>query len=310
MERVLVTSYINPDMDGTACALAYAEFLNQTGTLAVAGLLGSPHEEAQYVAARFGITLPLIVDAFDFDKVVLVDVSELFLLDDKIAADKVVEIIDHRLIGQLDDFKNAKKQIELVGSAATLVAERFVQNKQSMSREAAILLLSAIISNTLNFKGSVTTQRDKNVAEELFKISQLPRDYFRELFAAKSDLTGEKLKAALLAEITVTRVIAEKRMVMPQLEIVGSEKLVANRLQEILSILQDIKNKDQLDFIFLNLVDLENGRNYFVTSDNDTKNLIGQMFNLDFIGDYVIRDGLILRKQIWPMIKNQLEKIQ
>jgi len=306
----LVTSYINPDMDGTACALAYAEFLNQTGTLAVAGLLGSPHEEAQYVAARFGITLPLIVDAFDFDKVVLVDVSELFLLDDKIAADKVVEIIDHRLIGQLDDFKNAKKQIELVGSAATLVAERFVQNKQSMSREAAILLLSAIISNTLNFKGSVTTQRDKNVAEELFKISQLPRDYFRELFAAKSDLTGEKLKAALLAEITVTRVIAEKRMVMPQLEIVGSEKLVANRLQEILSILQDIKNKDQLDFIFLNLVDLENGRNYFVTSDNDTKNLIGQMFNLDFIGDYVIRDGLILRKQIWPMIKNQLEKIQ
>jgi len=297
-------------MDGTACALAYAEFLNQTGTLAVAGLLGSPHEEAQYVAARFGITLPLIVDAFDFDKVVLVDVSELFLLDDKIAADKVVEIIDHRLIGQLDDFKNAKKQIELVGSAATLVAERFVQNKQSMSREAAILLLSAIISNTLNFKGSVTTQRDKNVAEELFKISQLPRDYFRELFAAKSDLTGEKLKAALLAEITVTRVIAEKRMVMPQLEIVGSEKLVANRLQEILSILQDIKNKDQLDFIFLNLVDLENGRNYFVTSDNDTKNLIGQMFNLDFIGDYVIRDGLILRKQIWPMIKNQLEKIQ
>lgn len=306
----MVTSYINPDMDGTACALAYAEFLNQTGTLAVAGLLGSPHEEAQYVAARFGITLPLIVDAFDFDKVVLVDVSELFLLDDKIAADKVVEIIDHRLIGQLDDFKNAKKQIELVGSAATLVAERFVQNKQSMSREAAILLLSAIISNTLNFKGSVTTQRDKNVAEELFKISQLPRDYFRELFAAKSDLTGEKLKAALLAEITVTRVIAEKRMVMPQLEIVGSEKLVANRLQEILSILQDIKNKDQLDFIFLNLVDLENGRNYFVTSDNDTKNLIGQMFNLDFIGDYVIRDGLILRKQIWPMIKNQLEKIQ
>ncbi|MEK7097388.1 MAG: DHHA2 domain-containing protein, partial [Patescibacteria group bacterium] len=237
------------------------------------------------------------------------DVSELFLLNNKVAADKVIEIIDHRLIGQLDDFKNAKKQIELVGSAATLVAERFFQNNVEMSQNSAILLLSAIISNTLNFKGSVTTDRDKNVAEELFKISQLPRDYFRELFAAKSDLTGEKLKAALLAEITVTRIIAGKRMVMPQLEIIGSEKLVADRLQEIISILQDIQNKDQLDFIFLNLVDLENGRNYFVTSDSDTKNLIGQMFNLDFVGDYATRDGLILRKQIWPMTKNQLEKV-
>jgi len=309
MEKVLITSYINPDMDGTACAIAYAEFLNQTGTPAVAGLLGSPHEEAQYVTDRFGITLPLIVDADNFDKVVLVDVSELFLLNGKVAADKVIEIIDHRLIGQLDDFKNAKKQIELVGSAATLVAERFLQNQIAMSRNSAILLLSAIVSNTLNFKGSVTTQRDKNVADELFKISELPRDYFRELFAAKSDLTGEKLKAALLAEITSTRIIAGKRMVMPQLEIIGAEKLIADRLSEIISILQEIKNQDQLDFIFLNLVDLENGRNYFVASDDNTKNLIEHMFGLHFVGDYVVRDGLILRKQIWPMIKSQLEMV-
>jgi len=297
-------------MDGTACAMAYAEFLNQTGTPAVAGLLGAPHEEAQYVSDRFGITLPLIDSALNFNKVVLVDVSELFLLDNKVRAESVVEIIDHRVSGKPEDFVNAKKQIELVGSAATLVAERFIERDIDMTRDSAILLLSAIISNTLNFQGSVTTNRDKEVAEKLFEFSQLPRDYFKALFAAKSDLTDEKLKTALIADKTVTRIIANKRMVMPQLEILGAKELVDTRLNEIISVLNDIKKEDQLDFVFLNLVDLENNRNYFVTSDIDTKDLVQQIFEIDFgANDYVVREGLILRKQIWPLIKDQLEKV-
>jgi len=309
MKKVLVTSYINPDMDGTACAIAYAEFLNKTGSLAVAGLLGLPHEEACYVAKRFDISLSTILDTDDFERIVLVDVSELRLLSGKIAPEKVIEIIDHRKVGQTEEFLNAKMQIELVGSAATLVAEKFIENDIDISKNSAILLLSAIISNTLNFKGSVTTDRDMAAADYLFEVSGLDKDYYKELFAAKSDMTGEKLKNTLMADKVVVRQIAGKRIVVPQLEIVGAKELLEQRCSEILATLDEMKKIDQLDFVFLNLVDLENICNYFVTKDSETQKLISKIYDLDFKEDFVTRDGILLRKQIWPLIVKELESI-
>ena len=50
------------------------------------------------------------------------------------------------------------------------MAEIF-QNNVEMSQNSAILLLSAIISNTLNFKGSVTTDRKMSLKNYL---PQLP----------------------------------------------------------------------------------------------------------------------------------------
>lgn len=309
MEKVLVTSYINPDMDGTACAVAYAEFLNKTGILAVAGLLGLPHEEALYVSERFEISLPLILSTDDFEKIVLVDVSELKLMSGKISPEKVIEIIDHREVGQTDEFVNAKKQIELVGSAATLVAEKFVQNNIEISKNSATLLLSAIVSNTLNFKGSVTTSRDRVVAEYLFGVSKLDQEYYKELFSAKSDMSGDKLRNTIMADKVVVRQIAGKRIVVPQLEIVGAKELLQQRLLEILETLDEMKKTDQLDFVFLNLVDLENICNFFVTKDIESQKLISKIYGLVFENNFAGRDGIILRKQIWPLIVKELENI-
>jgi len=53
--------------------------------------------------------------------------------------------------------------------------------------------LGAIISNTLNFKGSVTTDRDKAAASWLNQVAKLPKDFWKDLFLAKSDLSGKKL---------------------------------------------------------------------------------------------------------------------
>lgn len=296
-------------MDGTACAVAYAEFLNKTGILAVAGLLGLPHEEALYVSERFEISLPLILSTDDFEKIVLVDVSELKLMSGKISPEKVIEIIDHREVGQTDEFVNAKKQIELVGSAATLVAEKFVQNNIEISKNSATLLLSAIVSNTLNFKGSVTTSRDRVVAEYLFGVSKLDQEYYKELFSAKSDMSGDKLRNTIMADKVVVRQIAGKRIVVPQLEIVGAKELLQQRLLEILETLDEMKKTDQLDFVFLNLVDLENICNFFVTKDIESQKLISKIYGLVFENNFAGRDGIILRKQIWPLIVKELENI-
>ena len=195
MKPILITCYVDPDLDGIAGAVAYEEFLKKIGKNVFAAIIGKPHDEAKYVLDRFHITYPkTISDADDFDSVILVDTSDLNGLEGKVAPEKVVEIIDHRKVYEADKFPNAKTQIELVGASATLIAEKFIKNKINISQESATLLFSAIISNTLNFKGSVTTKRDKAAAAWLNNVSKLQDGFWKELFIAKSCLSGKKIQ--------------------------------------------------------------------------------------------------------------------
>lgn len=309
MKPILITCYVNPDLDGVAGAIAYAEFLQKTGKKAIAGIIGEPHDEAKYVLDRFSLTYPVIIsNADDFSEVILVDASDLNGLEGKVSPDKVIEIIDHRKVHEADKFPNAKVCIELVGAAATLVAERFMKNNLEVSKESAILLYSAIISNTLNFKGSVTTERDKQVASWLNQVAKLPETFWKELFMAKSDLSGKKLAERIEGDFTWF-VIGGKKVGIAQIEIIGAKKLLDERGTEIIQVLEKIKREMDLDFVFQNTIELEDGKNFFVAQDVETQTLLGKVLDVQFAGDVAERPDLIMRKQIVPLLKKELDNL-
>lgn len=308
MKPILVTSYVNPDLDGIAGVIAYAEFLQKRGKNTVVGIIGEPHDEAKYILDHFGFEYPpMIPNADNFDEVILVDASDLIGLEGKIAAEKVIEIIDHRKVHEADKFPKAKAQIELVGAAATLVAEKFMQSKSDISTESATLLYGSIISNTLNFKGSITTNRDKRAAEWLNKVAKLPEDFWKNLFIAKSDLSGKKLSERIKDDFAWF-VIGNKKVGIAQIEIIGAKKLVDKRSGEIVEVLEKIKMEMNLDFIFQNTIELEDTKNFFVTSDTKTKELLEKVLNVRFSGISAEKSQLIMRKQIVPLLKQELEK--
>ena len=251
---LLVTSYVNPDLDGVAGAVAYGEFLAQTNQENTVAFIGELHQETKFVLNYFSLQHPLIIDNTDsFDQIILVDSSDLAALEGHINPAKVIEIIDHRSLHETDKFSNAKSQIELVGAAATLVAERFMNSHIVLSKSSAILLYSAIISNTLNFKGSITTERDRFAATYLNNIAELPSDYWRQLFTAKSDLSGSKLKATLAGDFA-TFSINNNRLGIAQVEVMNVKQLIASRVAEITEALTGLQSDNSLDFIFLNLL--------------------------------------------------------
>lgn len=88
---------------------------------------------------------------------------------------------------------------------------------------------------------------------------------------------------------------------------VGAQNLATGRKSEILRELTEIKKEKSLDFIFLSLIDLEDSYNIFVVNDSDTQNLFGKIFNLDFKSNFAQKCGLIMRKEIVPLIKESLE---
>lgn len=307
IKPILVTCYVNPDLDGVAGAIAYGEFLQKTGKNAVVGIIGEPHNEAKYILDRFGFKYPsMIENADNFDEVILVDASDLNGLEGKISAEKVIEIIDHRKVHEADKFPKAKAQIELVGAAATLVAEKFMQNNIDISKESATLVYGAIISNTLNFKGSVTTDRDKEAATWLNKVAKLPEDFWKDLFIAKSDLSGNKLAERIEGDFAWF-VMGDKKVGIAQVEMIGAKKLVNERNGEIIQVLEKIKKEMSLDFIFQNTIEFENTKNFFVAQDSGTKKLLEKVLNVQFAGVVAERPNLIMRKQIVPLLKEELE---
>ncbi|MFA5022399.1 MAG: DHHA2 domain-containing protein [Patescibacteria group bacterium] len=307
MKPILVTGYTNPDLDGFAGVIAYTEFLNTKKNKAVSKISGQPHTEVKYIMARFDLSYPAkIKNIISYDKIVLVDSSSLNGLDKKLNPKNVIEIIDHRKVNDAPLFLNAKRQIELVGSAATLIAEKFRKENITPAKRSAILLYAAIISNTLNFQAKVTTKRDRAAARWLNAKLNLSDSLAKDMFKAKSDLCGGKLEKRITNDFAWFN-LNNKKVGIAQIEMVGAKELVKQRKKEILQKLNTLKKDLKLDFIFLSIIDLGAGFNLFITPDKNTQDLISPILNLKFKNNEAVRPELIMRKEIVPWLKKKLK---
>ncbi len=203
MPSVLVTPREHPDLDGVACAIAYAELLCARATPATPLLPGRPDAEACFVLEQVDPSRQprLASGPSEWEGVVLVDMSGLRGLPAQVEPTEVIEVIDHRAHHEAERlFPNARVQIELVGAAATLVFERFMAAQVQPSRVSATLLQAAIHSNTQRLAGSVTTPRDRSAAASLAELWPLPPILVDEQFRARGTEILEDLDAALRRE--------------------------------------------------------------------------------------------------------------
>lgn len=308
MQPILVTSYTDPDLDGTACAIAYAEFLNKGGKKAVAGILGHMHSEAEYVLQKSQAPAPLMLThAHDYESIVIVDNSNVSMYEGTLDAKSVIEVIDHRDVSYPEQFQNARIQIENVGAAATLVAERFMHGDVAISTSSALLLYGAIASNTLNFQATRTSNRDREAFAWLKGMSGASDAFVHEMFLAKSDVHGDRLKKDLRGDYNWSTFNGSV-VVIAQLEIIGAKALARERASEIIVELRQMKRERKGTYTFLNIMDLEEKGNVFLTEEKETQDLLLRVFNVAFHGCFAWHPGLLLRKEMIPEIKKELEK--
>ncbi|MCX6790985.1 MAG: DHH family phosphoesterase [Candidatus Gribaldobacteria bacterium] len=302
---IFITTGVHPDLDGLACCVGYSELQQKLGIKTVIGLVGGFDLETKFVLDYFDLALgDFNANPEDFDQVILVDTSEQRSLDERIRLDKVVEIIDHRLLNDSQLFPQAKVQIEALGAAATLIAEKFQQSQKGISQTAVILLQTAIISNTLNFKAHITSQHDRAMFNWLSQYFTLPTDFAWQMFMAKLDFSGSKLTEALEHDF---RSGGLGKIGIAQIEMIGGAKLVDERLEEILDKLNQKQKELSLDYIFLSIIELKEGHNILVTSDRLTQNLLENVFKTNFKNNVAILSDLLMRKEIRPLLKATLE---
>lgn len=308
MKKILVTDAPDPDLDGLACIVGYGEYLNQTGQKNSPMFFGIPQEEAGFVLEKLSIQIENADNIeLNFDKIILVDTSGPQWQSPKIDLNKVYEIIDHRQFDKISAFPNAKIQIEMVGSCATLIAEKFKSKKLIPSEKTAILLFLAIVSNTINFKNKITTERDISAAKWLKELYNIDNKIIHEMFAFKSNVK-QTVREIFQGQIGCHE-FAGKRVSTFQLEIIGVKEFVNDHLDEIKRELKAIAAKEKYDYVLFTLIDIEAGNNTFVVADKQTGKLVSEVLNVQFENGIAYYPQVIMRKEILPKLKNYLERV-
>ena len=297
MNDILITSYENPDLDGYACAYAYAEYLQKMGIHANAGIFGKHDRETTFVLEKFQIKRLPQAEKLTWNKVILVDTSDIHGMSSQIDRRNVIEIIDHRAVHDAEQFPHAKVQIELVGAAATLIAEKI----RACSPASAALLYSAIASNTINFKAPNTTERDRAMARSLKGMLHLEPGYVHDMFVYKSRFSG-MLRRCFddIAEFTFGR----RKIGIVQLEIIDARSFVIKNVTRIKKELQKLA----VDHALFKCIDIEMGENFFVTEDEMMQKALENVVQVRFREGLATSKGIIMRKHLVPMLKTFFEK--
>eukprot|EP00347_Sterkiella_histriomuscorum_P007811 403347471 len=130
----------------------------------------------------------------EINEIGLIDHNKLDISEDHLKS-KITRIIDHHVDNKLYQDTLKEKEIQLIGSAATLVIEKLqTEFSESIDKEMAMFLLAPIVLDSFffneNLKGSKWTEQDLNAYNYLVKVAEIDngKEYFDNLYNAISNI--------------------------------------------------------------------------------------------------------------------------
>ncbi|MHC9056418.1 DHHA2 domain-containing protein [Pantoea sp. y20] len=255
-----VFGHINPDSDAVCTAVVTAHWLTGRGMDACAWRLGEANRETRFIFDAAGLTLPpLLAFPLKDERVWLVDFTEPAQGPDDLLRSNVVGITDHHRLGGLITQLPPEVHIRPVGSSATLLWLLMdAEARRTLPPTLAVLLLGALLSDTVNLRSPTTTEDDIRSATELGVLSGVNRKAFaRDLLTAKTDVSG--LSAQLLLDRDLKAfVIAGTDVRIAQIE-VSSTTQVAPVMDDLLAALAYLADQSGAGLAVLMLTDIRAG---------------------------------------------------
>ena len=189
--KILIFGHKNPDTD-TICSALVKEILNKKKGCekSKAVRLGNLNKETQYALKYLGLEEPELIEKVEEgQEVILVDHNEFNQSVEGIEKAKILEVIDHHRISNFETSEPLYYTARPFGCTSTILFEEFKQNNIEIEKIEAVLMASAIISDTLLLKSPTTTDHDRKALEELGKIANINiEEYGLEMLKAGTDL--------------------------------------------------------------------------------------------------------------------------
>ena len=303
---ILVLGHKSPDTDSTGAPLIWAWYLTEVrGTPARAVLLGAPNTEAAFMLKHWGIAQPeIIADVTAADQVVIVDTNNPAELPPSINDAQVLGIIDHHmLVGGIKTRTPIDITIRPLACTATVMHDLIGTDLAKAPTAIKGLMLTCILSDTLEFRSPTTTPHDRAVAEKLAaELGVAIPAFAAEMFAAKSDVSSFS-DAALLRMDSKEYTVAGKELRVSVLE-TTSPKTVLDRKASLMAAMDGVAREDGADQVLLFVVDILNEEATLLVPNALVKQMAEASFGVTVTGDTVVLPGVMSRKkQIIPALK-------
>ncbi len=233
-------------------------------------------------------------------RVLLVDHAEAAQSVPGVEQAEIVEILDHHHIGSIETTVPVRATFDPVGSTATLVIERFRQNGMEPSRATAILLLGAVLSDTVILNSPTATERDRAAVEYLERVLALDALQFgREMFTETSDLSSVPADQIVTRDAKVYDAGAGHTVTIAQVETVGQR--LGERREELLDAMREARDRRGHSLYALMVTDIL-ARDTELFVDGDTAPL-EQAFGKEVKGGVIDLPGVMSRKkQVAPKV--------
>lgn len=303
---IQVFGHKSPDTDSTGSPIIWAWYLNEVkGQAAEAVLLGEPNTEAAFVIKHWDCPKPRIATLFaDGAKVVIVDTNNPAELPDNVNALDVLAIIDHhKLVGGLETKGPIDVIIRPLACTATVMHDLMGADAAKMPAWVKGLMLSCILSDTLEFRSPTTTPHDRALAERLAADLGISiADYAARLFEAKSDV-GAFSDADLLRMDSKEYTVAGKELRVSVLE-TTAPKVVLDRKASLMQSMVGVAREDGADQVLLFVIDILKEEATLLVPNDLVKQMAEASFGCKVSGDTVVLPGILSRKkQIIPALK-------
>ena len=304
-KEVFIFGHKNPDTD-SICASLVSERLEKRKGLnnRVAKRLGKINKETQYVLDYLKIEAPEMIDKVEEgQEVCLVDHNEFNQSIEGIEKAKILSVTDHHRIANFETSEPLYYTAKPYGCTCTILFEEYKAFGYKISKEEAILMASAIISDTLLLKSPTTTEKDKKALEELEKLANVDKEvYGLEMLKAGTNLDKYTEKELINLDAKMMESQDLKYMVA-QVNTVSIPD-VLKRKEKIEKEIQDaIKENDLSLFVFV-VTDIVNSNSEAIVL-GDRTDLISKTYEIN--DNIAVMPGVVSRKkQITPVIEKNI----
>jgi manganese-dependent inorganic pyrophosphatase len=308
MKKVIIVGHKNPDTDSIISAIAAQELFSKLGFEAQARRAGEANNETKFILKKLDIAMPELVTLPQEDEMVmLVDHNEESQVFDQLDYAKVSHIIDHHKLSVKTETPIFCR-VEPIGSTSSLLAKMFFEQGAELSQKTAQLLMSGILSDTLNLTSPTTTTEDRELLEKLNAVAEMDVNGFvTEMFEAKSSLDGISVEDIIRIDYK-TFEMGECNVGVGTWETTMPESVNAKKA-EIMSALLKEKEAVKLDYIFFMVVDIlkQNCQLYLVGEKE--QELAVKIFAGKITDSEMFLPGVVSRKkQIVPQLTETLSK--
>lgn len=308
MNEILIMGHKNPDTDSICSALVHEILDKKNGVENTkATRLGNINKETQYVIDFLGVQAPELIEKVEEgQEIILVDHNEASQSVDNRENAKVIKVVDHHRISDFSTNEPLYYNAKPYGCTSTILFEEFKTLGIQIERTEAVLMLSAIISDTLLLKSPTTTQHDINAFNELSSLVDFDvNEYGLDMLKAGTDIS------TFTAEEVINLDAKEfnekgKKFIVSQVNTADINDVFSRKEEISFAMEKEISDKN-LDLFMFVITDIINSDSKVIVLGNEkgvVEKAFGKVIDED---DSIFLEGVVSRKkQIAPPLLENL----